>query len=181
MKCFAPGSRFACPTCGAADCPAYDTELGRVHRLAGALPQLPAWPWRINGLAGRSALRKPNGICVIGYRNYTRYTLVVAVAAPVAPGLGKSLRQPQRDGQREAWCLNWSHILGRAKSRPVGEACIRIDLRRTKIGRGHLGMRRRIWFRRRPCVSVGCRSWGQPSAGLWDWRGWRSPGPNRFG
>ncbi len=23
---FAPGSRFACPTCGAADCPAYDTE-----------------------------------------------------------------------------------------------------------------------------------------------------------
>ena len=24
---FAPGSRFACPTCGAVDCPAYDTEL----------------------------------------------------------------------------------------------------------------------------------------------------------
>jgi transposase len=23
---FAPGSRFACPTCGATDCPAYDTE-----------------------------------------------------------------------------------------------------------------------------------------------------------
>jgi transposase len=23
---FAPGSRFACPACGAADCPAYDTE-----------------------------------------------------------------------------------------------------------------------------------------------------------
>jgi transposase len=23
---FAPGSRFACPSCGAADCPAYDTE-----------------------------------------------------------------------------------------------------------------------------------------------------------
>ena len=23
---FAPGSRFACPTCGAADCPAYDTS-----------------------------------------------------------------------------------------------------------------------------------------------------------
>src|SRR5271165_6969870 len=23
---FAPGSRFACPVCGAADCPAYDTE-----------------------------------------------------------------------------------------------------------------------------------------------------------
>jgi transposase len=23
---FAPGSRFACPTCGAADCSAYDTE-----------------------------------------------------------------------------------------------------------------------------------------------------------
>ena len=23
---FAPGRRFACPTCGAADCPAYDTE-----------------------------------------------------------------------------------------------------------------------------------------------------------
>jgi transposase len=23
---FAPGSRFACPICGAADCPAYDTE-----------------------------------------------------------------------------------------------------------------------------------------------------------
>jgi hypothetical protein len=23
---FAPGSRFACPTCGAVDCPAYDTE-----------------------------------------------------------------------------------------------------------------------------------------------------------
>jgi transposase len=23
---FAPGSRFACPRCGAADCPAYDTE-----------------------------------------------------------------------------------------------------------------------------------------------------------
>src|SRR5664279_3364028 len=23
---FAPGSRFACPTCGAADCPAHDTE-----------------------------------------------------------------------------------------------------------------------------------------------------------
>src|SRR5437016_11060235 len=23
---FAPGSRFACPNCGAADCPAYDTE-----------------------------------------------------------------------------------------------------------------------------------------------------------
>jgi hypothetical protein len=122
-----------------------------------------------------SAVRLPEHI------QAQRHLRVVAVAAPVAPGLGKSLRQPQRDGQREAWCLNWSHILGRAKSRPVGEACIRIDLRRTKIGRGHLGMRRRIWFRRRPCVSVGCRSWGQPSAGLWDWRGWRSPGPNRFG
>jgi len=23
---FTPGSRFACPTCGAADCPAYDTQ-----------------------------------------------------------------------------------------------------------------------------------------------------------
>jgi transposase len=23
---FTPGSRFACPTCGAADCPAYDTH-----------------------------------------------------------------------------------------------------------------------------------------------------------
>ena len=23
---FAPGSRFSCPACGAADCPAYDTE-----------------------------------------------------------------------------------------------------------------------------------------------------------
>ena len=23
---FAPGSRFACPACGAADCPAHDTE-----------------------------------------------------------------------------------------------------------------------------------------------------------
>jgi transposase len=23
---FPPGSRFACPNCGAADCPAYDTE-----------------------------------------------------------------------------------------------------------------------------------------------------------
>jgi hypothetical protein len=101
-----------------------------------------------------SAVRLPEHI------QAQRHLRVVAVAAPVAPGLGKSLRQPQRDGQREAWCLNWSHILGRAKSRPVGEACIRIDLRRTKIGRGHLGMRRRIWFRRRPCVSVGCRSWG---------------------
>src|SRR5208283_5423854 len=34
---FAPGSRFACPACGAAGCPAYDTERKTWRHLGGGL------------------------------------------------------------------------------------------------------------------------------------------------
>jgi hypothetical protein len=80
-------------------------------------------------------------------------------------------------GHREAWRLNWLDILGGAKLRSIGKSRVSIGLRWTEIGRGHLGTRRRIRVRRGLCVSVGHRGrCGQPGAGMWNWRDWRSAG-----
>jgi transposase len=35
---FAPGSRFVCPVCGAADCPAYDTRPGGISTSSSTRP-----------------------------------------------------------------------------------------------------------------------------------------------
>jgi hypothetical protein len=101
-----------------------------------------------------------------------------ALLQPLPPG--KLLRQPQREGQLEAWCLNWSSIVGRLKSRSIGKSCTGIDFRWTEIG--HARLKRRIPLRGRPRVSVGHRSWsGQPGVGMWNRRERHSSGQTGFG
>ena len=64
------------------------------------------------------------------------------------------LRQSQRKGHREAWCLDWLRVVVGAKSGSIGKSRISIGLWRTKIRWGNFGVRRRIQVRRRLCIPV---------------------------
>jgi len=83
-------------------------------------------------------------------------------ASPTTPRHGSAralpLWQLQRDGHREAWRINGSRILRRAKSRSIGKSVSGLWFRWTEIGHTHLGMRRRIRVRRRPGVPIRHRS-----------------------
>ena len=61
---FASGSRFACPVCGAADCPAYDTERKTWRHLnffqheaylTARVPRIRAWRIRVSWIDPFSA------------------------------------------------------------------------------------------------------------------------------
>ena len=60
---FAAGSRFACPICGAADCPAYDTEQDLAPSQLLPTPGLPARPRATRAL---HQVRDQDGQCAMG-------------------------------------------------------------------------------------------------------------------
>ena len=136
-KPFAPGSRFPCPHCGAADCPAYDTQrmswrhLNFFNTKAYLNASRAARPLR--------HLRHQAGPCAVGAANDSGFTLLFEAllmtmlsAMPVRT-VGEDGRRARHTVVARAASPAW---IRRGRG-PIASAVTRVAIDETAARRGH--------------------------------------------
>src|ERR1700676_3428380 len=132
---FAPGSRFACPSCGAADCPAYDTErmtwrhLNFFQHQAYLNARVPRRRWRKRGVKKIAApwARPDSGFTLL----FEAMVMTMVSAMPV-----KAVARIVGEHDTKLWRVVHYYV-DQARARADAAGVTRVAIDETAARRGH--------------------------------------------